>query len=95
MNEYLLMKRGLYYRPDAHGYTDSVFEAGLYSRADALERCEKSDGVTMKRITDLLPEIDGERTQMRARLDELDQLERFALGLKVNGQRVKESNHGN
>ena len=82
MGEYLLMKRGYYYRPNAQGYTSSIFDAGLYSRQEAVERCEHSSGVTMKRLLDYLPEIDDERKRIKARLDELDRLERMALGLR-------------
>lgn len=33
--EYLLMKRGLYYRPDNRGYTGIKSEAGRYHEIDA------------------------------------------------------------
>lgn len=82
MTEYLLMKRGLYYRPKAEGYTSSLLFAGLYSAEEAAERCEKSTGVTKKRLIDTLDEIDKERKQLQARMDELDQFERNALGLR-------------
>lgn len=35
---FLIEKRGLYYRPDAKGYTGLKREAGLYSFDDAVER---------------------------------------------------------
>lgn len=33
--EWLIRKRGYYYRPDRAGYTPSVFEAGRYTEAEA------------------------------------------------------------
>lgn len=33
--EWLIRKRGYYYRPDRAGYTASVFEAGRYTEAEA------------------------------------------------------------
>lgn len=34
--EYVILKRGLYYRPDKSGYTTKREEAGLYTEAEAL-----------------------------------------------------------
>lgn len=34
-NRFVLMKRGLYYRPDAHGYTDRIEEAWILSSEEA------------------------------------------------------------
>lgn len=80
-NEFVLIKRGLYYRPDARGYTRSLAEAGIYNRVKADCHCQVP-GVTKKRLVDLLTEIDTERGQLQARLDELDKFERHALGLR-------------
>lgn len=35
--EYVLIKRGLYWRPNSQGYTGLLVEAGLYSLAEAKE----------------------------------------------------------
>jgi hypothetical protein len=85
MTEYILMKRGLYYRPNAQGYTPTLLHAGIYSAEEAAERCEKSAGVTKKRLIDTLAEIDLERKDLHARLGELDRFERKALGLRDDG----------
>jgi hypothetical protein len=37
--EYLLVKRGLYYRPDRKGYTGIKSEAGRYLESDATPDC--------------------------------------------------------
>lgn len=44
---YLLMKRGLYYRPDAMGYTGIKDHAGRYSKEDAEGHADPASGVTM------------------------------------------------
>lgn len=33
--DYVLMKRGFFYRPNGNGYTDRIREAGLYTKAEA------------------------------------------------------------
>lgn len=44
---YLLMKRGLYYRPDAMGYTGIKDHAGRYSKDDAEGHADPASGVSM------------------------------------------------
>jgi len=84
MSEYVLIKRGAYYREGAKGYTDSLAEAGLFDRAEACKRLEKVSGVTMKHVDSLLGEIDYERKLLHAKLAALDAAERNVLGLRVN-----------
>lgn len=47
MAAYVLIKRGLYWRPNAMGYTGVLAEAGLYTEADARARAD-GDGTTMQ-----------------------------------------------
>ena len=48
MNDiYLLVKRGLYYKPNSAGYVGVKELAGHYSKENAEEACRKCDGVTM------------------------------------------------
>lgn len=44
---YLLMKRGLYYRPDAMGYTGIKDHAGRYTKDEAESHADPASGVTM------------------------------------------------
>lgn len=47
-----LKKRGLYYRPDACGYTELRQEAGLYTEAECRQHVDSSHGeVSQHRIT--------------------------------------------
>lgn len=86
--DYVLIKRGLYYRPKAQGYTSSLLDAGLYSDEESRERCEGSDGVTRKRLIDVVDDIDAERNKLAERIAVLDQLRKSALGLRdVDGFR--------
>ncbi len=49
MAAYVLIKRGLYWRPNAMGYTGVLAEAGLYTEAEASARSRPGeDGVTMQ-----------------------------------------------
>jgi hypothetical protein len=43
MADYLVMKRGLYYRPNEQGYTASISEAGRYPEAVAVAIMESCD----------------------------------------------------
>ncbi|MBN6820657.1 hypothetical protein JRF84_13820 [Methylobacterium organophilum] len=47
MAAYVLIKRGLYWRPNAMGYTGVLAEAGFYTEADARARAD-GDGTTMQ-----------------------------------------------
>jgi hypothetical protein len=40
-DRYVLMKRGLYYRPGGHGYTESISEAWVLPEAEADKRVTK------------------------------------------------------
>lgn len=51
---YVLIKRGLYWRPNGEGYTGILLNAGLYSDEESVRRI--GDGVTRMRFTDA-PEI--------------------------------------
>lgn len=44
--QYLLMKRGLYWRPDGMGYTGAKISAGRYSAAESLKIVMGSDRTT-------------------------------------------------
>lgn len=84
MTQYILIKRGMYYRPEAKGYTRSFLDAGLFNTDEALSRA-RVPGVLMKSIDQCLADIDGERRTIRQRLDALDKHERHVLGLRVDG----------
>jgi len=40
VEQYLLKKRGVYYRPNSQGYTVHIRDAGLYSEKEAEEICQ-------------------------------------------------------
>lgn len=42
--QFLILKRGLYYRPNSQGYTTNVVEAGLYSFEDAWDITHPNGG---------------------------------------------------
>jgi hypothetical protein len=50
---YYILKRGAFYRPDAHGYTQNVWEAGSFTHDDAVSYSHPNgpdgptDGITM------------------------------------------------
>ncbi len=45
-NGWVLIKRGLYWRPNAQGYTGILAQAGLYSDEDSASRARPDEGVT-------------------------------------------------
>lgn len=48
---YVLRKRGLFYRPNAAGYTSHIDEAGRYTKAEALKHVYPHDEpVTMHHV---------------------------------------------
>lgn len=59
--EYYLLSHGLYFRPEARGYTGIRDEAGLFTKAYADSYCEGSCAVTMlhkdnPKATETMPE---------------------------------------
>lgn len=46
MTQFYLKKRGLWYRPNAAGYTANILDAGRFDQADALKRAGVVEGVT-------------------------------------------------
>lgn len=44
MTQYHLIKRGLYYRPEAAGYTTNVADAGVFSQEYATEEVQDTGG---------------------------------------------------
>lgn len=80
-HEYLLIKRGLFYRPDAHGYTASLADAGIYTLEHA-NKLSATPGVTKLRLVDALDALDQERRDIAKRLEDLAKFERRALGLR-------------
>lgn len=57
--QFLLKKRGYFYRPNARGYTADVAEAGLYDRKEAEERARMSPGVTMHPVSEFIMDKTG------------------------------------
>jgi hypothetical protein len=55
--EYLICKYGMYYRPNAQGYTGSVAEAGRYTLAEAIRHSHPNgpdgprDGMSYRAVT--------------------------------------------
>ena len=85
MSQFVLMKRGAYYREGSRGYTDSLAEAGLFDMSQAVERTSNVSGVTMVSVDVLIADIDKERRVLEMKMAALDQAERNILGLRVSG----------
>jgi hypothetical protein len=53
---YVVRKRGLFYRPNANGYTDRIDEAGRYTFAEAkAHEYPHDEPVTMHHISQFIP----------------------------------------
>lgn len=83
MSQFVLTKRGAYYREGARGYTDSLAEAGLFDINEAVERTSNVEGVTMVHVDTLIAEIDRERRGLEKKMADLDRAERNILGLRA------------
>ena len=58
--EFVLLKRGLYWRPDGKGYTGLLREAGLYSLNDAsMSHCAYMINPTTKAVTEYMTHCDA------------------------------------
>lgn len=57
IDRWVIMKRGLYYRPKANGYTDRIEEAWIVSEAEADDHVHPGDEPVTKRRAPL-PDID-------------------------------------
>ncbi len=55
---YVVMKRGLFYRPNAHGYTACKCQAGRFFKAEAKRQESHEDGVSIMLLRDA-PEYAG------------------------------------
>lgn len=60
--DWVLRKRGAFYRPNGHGYTTRIAEAGRYSEADAKARADRRDGVTAHLASEFEPKPDKTMT---------------------------------
>lgn len=79
---WLVKKHGAYYRAKAHGYTDELSHAGLFTFSDAAAHTNGNPGVSMVRLDHVLKEIDAKRLDLQRQLEALDEFERKALGLR-------------
>jgi hypothetical protein len=57
-NDWVLRKRGMFYRPKARGYTSSIAEAARLTEADARSYASQADGVTAHPASDFEPKPD-------------------------------------
>lgn len=61
-NKYVLIKRGLYYRPDYKGYTNNIDEAGKYTKAEAEKDAQSNHGEVIVRklpVTDYTSDLNA------------------------------------
>lgn len=63
MTDYVVRKGGYFYRPNAAGYTASVFEAGRWSKEEADKYAAGCEGVTIHRADEFdAPEAESDAT---------------------------------
>lgn len=70
---YLLKRNGLWYRPDACGYTSIISCAGRYTKDEAEDHCRAS-GVTAHSVSSLVDETEIRREELRLESAQLDNL---------------------
>ncbi|MBL4838910.1 MAG: hypothetical protein JKY34_15185 [Kordiimonadaceae bacterium] len=91
--QYLLRKRGVYYRPHSRGYTALIQNAGLYSEEEALHL--SLPGVVeaipvsavRSHIVDEIEQLKKSTSEMEKRLAHLDTLKTITCPLSVGEDR--------
>jgi hypothetical protein len=71
--EYFLRRHGGWFRPEAHGYTDDISHAGVYSAEDARGYMQ-AEGVTAVCVASMKPEILREMDNAIVRASKLSEL---------------------
>ena len=66
MTDYVVRKGGYFYRPNAAGYTVSIFEAGRWPKEEADKYAAGCDGVTVHRADEFIPIGDGLVSALKA-----------------------------
>lgn len=62
MSMWLIRKNGYFYRPKSCGYTASIYEAGIYTQAEAEAEARIEDSITAHPLSEF-------KTQAQADLD--------------------------
>lgn len=73
MKLYLIKRRGMWYRPNALGYTSDIVNAGLFDLSEAKSHF-KTEGVSVHPLSKMRSVMLGERASLMAKINELDQM---------------------
>jgi hypothetical protein len=69
---WVIRKRGAFYRPEFIGYTSRIYEAGIYSRADAEREASTDQSITAHPLAEFRALVESELAQARSMLAILD-----------------------
>jgi hypothetical protein len=67
---YLIRRHGGFFRPNAHGYTTDITQAGVFEKEEA-ERYLDVEGLTIHPLTEFREKINDELASLSARLAKL------------------------
>jgi len=85
--DYVLVKRGLYYRPNSMGYTGVLDEAGRYTEAEAKAQTEHCDGITARLASEAPRFSDACWTETRVKTVQGDLARAEAEIARLTGER--------
>src|SRR3546814_15156372 len=68
--DHFILRHGLYFRPNAAGYTNEISQAGLYSERET-KRFLSAEGVTVQSISESGDQIDKDIDRLKTEADRL------------------------
>lgn len=71
---YLIQRRGVWYRPRAHGYTTDIAEAGRFTHAQAERHYAQAEGVVILPVTSQADKIADRRAALLDKVGRLEEL---------------------
>jgi hypothetical protein len=69
---WVIRKRGTFYRPECVGYTSRIYEAGIYSRADAEREASTDQCITAHPLAEFRGLVESELAQAKSMLAIID-----------------------
>lgn len=72
--EWVIRKHGMFYRPNAAGYTNDILRAGFFDERTAKAHADDGAGVTAHPVKEFIDQIDTSIAETKAYLAKLQNL---------------------